>query len=139
MLRCMSLIYFGKVCKEFPRYKSYVHLAVFLIGMLFCGKWFSSCQKCGERSNALTEHMILYCPSANTLRYVLWRRLFSRFDVEFYRQFISLSPSDQVNALFSGFYGLMHDENDRLESLKILLKTFKLLQWQSSFEKLMII
>ena len=44
-----------------------------------------------------------------------------------------------MNALLSGFYGLVHDENDRLESLKILLKTLKLLKWQSSFEKLMII
>ena len=97
-----------QVCKEFPRYKSYVHLAVLLIGMLFCGKWFSSCQKCGERSNALTEHIKLYCPSADTLRYALWRRLFSGFGVKFYRQFISLSPSDQVNALLSLYLSLCH-------------------------------
>ena len=44
-----------------------------------------------------------------------------------------------VNALFSGFYGLVHDENHRSESLKLLLKKLKLLQLQSSFEKLTII
>ena len=49
--------------------------------------------------------------------------------VDFYKQFTTLSPSDQVNALFSGFYGLVQDDNDRIETLKIFLKTLKLLQW----------
>ena len=41
-------------------------MAVRLIGMLFGGKWFSLCNKCGERTDAMTEHILLYCPSANT-------------------------------------------------------------------------
>ena len=29
-------------CIECPRYKKYVHLAIRLIGLMFCGKWFST-------------------------------------------------------------------------------------------------
>lgn len=52
-----------------------------------------------------------------------------RFGIDFYKQFTTVSPFDQVNALFSGFYGLVQDVNDRFETLKIFLKTLKLLQW----------
>ena len=51
------------------------------------------CDKCGERTDAMTEHILLYCPSANTFRFVLWRKVFSHFGVEFFGRFISLSPS----------------------------------------------
>ena len=50
-------------------------MAVRLIGMLFGGKWFSLCNKCGERTDAMTEHILLYCPSANTFRFVLWKKV----------------------------------------------------------------
>ena len=109
------------LCKEFPQYGRQVQMTVRLIGMLFGGKWFSLCNKCRERTDAMTELILLYCPSANTCRFVLWKKLFSHFGVEFFRQFISLSPSNQVNALLSGFRGLEFDETARLESLKILL------------------
>ena len=124
--------------KAFPRYKRQVLLAVRLIGMLFTGKWYSSCQKCGEKSNAIAEHILLFCPSTNTFRFTLWRKLFTRFGVEFFRQFRSLSPSDQVDALFSGYYGLELDENVRLESLKILLQSLKLLSWHLPLDNLML-
>ena len=125
-------------CKIFPRYRKQVHMTVPLIGMLFNGKWSSLCYKCGERTDAMTEHIILYCPSTNTFRFVLWRKLFSRFGVEFYRRFRSLSPSDQVNALFSGFHGLEFDDVARFESLKILLQSMRLLGWQLTLDKLML-
>ena len=126
------------LCKNFPSFKTYIHMAMRLIGMLFCGKWLSICQKCGEKSFPLTEHILLYCPGTNTFRYVLWRRLLKRFGVDFYKQFTTLSPSDQVNALFSGFYGLVQDDNDRIETLKIFLKTLKLLQWHLNCDSLKI-
>ena len=70
--------------------------------------------------------------------FTLWRKLFTRFGVEFFRQFRGLSPSDQVDALFSGFYGLELDENVRLESLKILLQSLKLLSWHLPLDNLML-
>ena len=124
--------------KAFPRYKRQVLLAVRFIGMLFTGKWYSSCQKCGEKSNVIAEHILLFCPSTNTFWFTLWRKVFTRFGVELFRQFRSLSPSDQVDALFSGFYGLEVDENVRLESLKILLQSLKLLSWHLPLDKLML-
>ena len=59
------------LCKEFPRYRRQVQMVIRLIGMLFSGKWFSLCTKCGERTDALAEHILLYCPSSNTFRFVL--------------------------------------------------------------------
>ena len=82
--------------------------------------------------------MIDLSASTNTFRFTLWRKLFTRFGVELFRQFRSLSPSDQVDALFSGFYGQEVDENVRLESLKILLQSLKLLSWHLPLDKLML-
>ena len=62
---------FWLLCRECPRYEKYVHLAIRLIGLMFCGKWFSMCHKCGEKSISLTEHILLYCPSNNKFRNVL--------------------------------------------------------------------
>ena len=92
-----------------------------------------------ERTDAMTEHILLYCPSANTFRFVLWKKFFFlHFGVEFFRQFISLSLSNQVNALLSGFHALEFDETVRLESLKILLQSLKLLGWHLTLDKLML-
>ena len=66
------------------------------------------------------------------------KKLFLHFGVEFFRQFISLSPSNQVNALLSGFHALEFDETVRLESLKILLQSLKLLGWHLTLDKLML-
>ena len=126
------------LCKEFPRYRRQVQMAVRLIGMLFSGKWFSLCTKCGERTDALAEHILLYCPSSNAFRFVLWQKLFSHFSVEFYGRFISLAPCDQVNALFSGFYEQERDETVRLDSLKILLQSLRLIGCYLSMDKLML-
>ena len=62
------------LCKGFPRYKRQVQMAVLLIGNIFSGKWFSLCKTCGERTDTMAEHILLYCPSANTFRFVLWRK-----------------------------------------------------------------
>ena len=67
--------------KAFPRYKREVLLAVRFIGILFTGKWYSSCQKCGKKSNAIAEHILLFCPSTNTFRFTLWRKLLTRFEL----------------------------------------------------------
>ena len=143
-LFCLTRIHFvlykphilWSLYKEFPRYKRQVQMSIRLIVMLFSGKWFSSCKTCGERTDTIAEHILLYCPSANNFRFVLWRKLFSRFGFEFFMRVTFLWPSDQVNALFSGFYGLEIDENVRLESLKILLQSLKLLGWHLNLDRL---
>ena len=63
-------------CREYPSYKKYVHLAVRLIWLMFCGRWLSLCHKCGENSISLVEYILLSCPSShnfrNVLHYTLW-------------------------------------------------------------------
>ena len=101
---------------------------------MFCGKWFSVCHKCGEKSISLTEHILLFCPSNNKFRNVLWRKFIARFGFDFYIRFISLSASDQVNSLLSGFCDLLNAESDRVDSMKIFLMTLKLLVSGNDYE-----
>lgn len=121
-------------CKECPRYKKYVYVAVRLIGLMFCGKWSSMCQRCGEKSSSPTDHILLFCPSNNAFRSVLWRKLIARFGFDFYIKFISLSASDQVNSLLSGCCDLLYDESDRIDSMKIFLMTLKVLVWDNVYD-----
>ena len=57
--------------------------------------------------------------------------------MEFYGRFISLAPCDQVNA-FSGFYEQERNETVRLDSLKILLQSLRLIGRYLSMDKLML-
>ena len=70
--------------------------------------------KCGEKSVSLTEHILLFCPSNNKFRTVLWHKLIACFGFDFYTKFISLSASNQVNSLLSGFCDLLNVESDAL-------------------------
>ena len=56
----------------------------------------------------------------------MWHKLRARFGFDFYITFISLSASDQVNSLLSGFCDLLNVESDRVDSMKIFLMTLKL-------------
>ena len=42
------------------------------------------CHKHGEKSISLTEQILLFCPSNNKFRNVLWHKLISRFGFDFY-------------------------------------------------------
>ena len=96
------LMYFGYFVENVHATKKYAHLAIRLIGLMFCGKWFSMCHKCSEKSISLTKHILLFCPSNNKFR----NKLIARFGFDFYTK-ISLSASDQVNSLLSGFCDLL--------------------------------
>ena len=105
-----------------------VQVAVRLIGMLFSGKWLRKCCNCGETNLVLTEHLLLYCPYTDSFRKVLWYKLFGRLGVQFYKRFKSLSPSDQIDGLFSGCSDISTDDADRCECLKIFVTSLKMLQ-----------
>lgn len=107
-----------KLSKEYPRFKGVVQVAVRLIGMLFAGKWLRKCCNCGESNFLLTEHLLLYCPYTDSFRKVLWYKLLGRFGVQFYNRFKALSPSDQIDGLFSGCSDILTDDADRWECLK---------------------
>ena len=59
-------------------------MAVRLIGMLFSGKPLTLSKP--DRTDTMAENIFV------------WRKSFSRFGVEFFMRFSSLSLSDQVNA-----------------------------------------
>ena len=94
---------------------------------MFCGRWLSLCHKCGENSISLVEHILLFCPSNHNFRNVLWQKLIARFGFAFYITFISLSATEQVNSMLSGFGTLLDHERDKVDSVKIFLSTLKLI------------
>ena len=126
----------GFFCREYPRYKKYAHLAVSLIGLMFCGRWLSLCHKCGENSISLVEHILLFCPSNHNFRNVLWQKLIARFGSAFYITFISLSATEQVNSMLSGFGTLLDHARDKVDSVKIFLSTLKLISLDNHENKI---
>ena len=90
---------------------------------MICGRWLSLCHECGENSISLAEHILLFCPSNHNFRNVLWQKLIARFGFAFYITFISLSATEQVNSMLSGFGTLLDHERDRVDSVKIFLST----------------
>ena len=127
---------FWILCRVHPRYKKYAHVAVRLIGLMFCGRWRSPCQKCGENVVSITEHVLLFCRSNNYFRAELWQKLIKRFGLAFYIACISLSVSEQVNTLLSGFSNMLHLESDRFDSMKLFLKALKLLTLESRYQNI---
>ena len=123
-------------CREYPRYKKYAHLAVRLIGLMFCGRWLSLCHKCCENSISLVEHILLFCPSNHNFRNVLWQKLIARFGFAFYITFITLSATEQVNSMLSGFGTLLDHERDKVDSVKIFLSTLKLISLDNHENKI---
>ena len=127
---------FWVFCREYPRYKKYAHLAVRLIGLMFCGRWLSLCHKSGENSISLVEHILLFCPSNHNFRNVLWQKLIARFGFVFYISFISLPSSEQVNSLLSGFGTMLDKERDKVDSMKIFLSSLKFISLDNHENKI---
>lgn len=117
-----------KLSKDCPRFKNMVQVAIRFLGMLFSGKWPRKCCNCDENILSETEHLLLYCPKTDSFRKVLWHRLFGRFGVQFYNKFKSLSPSDQVDGMFSGCFEFFTDETDRLDCLKFFITSLKMIR-----------
>ena len=123
-----------KLSKEYPRFKGMVQVPVRLIGMLFSGKWLRKCCNCGETNLLLTEHLLLYnYLYTDSFKKVLWYKLFGQLGVQFYKRFKSLSPSDQIDGLFSGCSDILTDDADRWECLKIFITSLKVLQDKVNF------
>ena len=62
------------------------------------------------------------------------KNLFKRFGLAFYTAYISLSVSEQVNALLSGFSNMLHLESDGFDSVNLFLKALKLLMLESRYQ-----
>ena len=126
---------FWILCREHPRYKN-AHAAVRLIGLMLRGRWRSPCHKCGENVVSITEHVLLFCRSNSYFRTELWQKLIKQFGLAFYIAYISLSVSEQVNALLSGFSNMLHLESDRFDSTKLFFKALKLLMLESRYQNI---
>ena len=68
---------------------------------LFNNDFEQTCPKCGLTNLNNAEHVLLNCIYNNDNRYMLWRKLFMKFGIEFYRLLISMPPRIQLIHLFS--------------------------------------
>lgn len=113
---------FWTFSKSNSKYLKYSQICVKLIALLFTESGTLYCRACGLFYNSsFTEHVILYCKSTTVPRIKLWDRLLSRFGVQNYKTFISLTPYDQVIALLTAFQNILSDEQDKSDCLKIIL------------------
>lgn len=109
------------ISKESRKYLKNTKLAVRLLGLMFSGKKCTICRSCGELSQTLTEHILLFCTACEDFRNKLWENMISRFGIKFFNSFIALSPAKQVDNLFAGCHNLLQTENEIKECLKIFL------------------
>ena len=82
-----------------------------------------TCPKCGLTNLNNAEHVLLNCIYNNDNRYMLWRKLFMKFGIEFYRLLISMPPRIQLIHLFSGMRFYLSSE-DSDECLKLCINEF---------------
>ena len=75
-----------RVRNETPRIYKYVKLAARLLGLMFSGEHTKMiCRSCGDLTNKITEHVLLFCKGNETFRNKPWESLIHRFKFTFYR------------------------------------------------------
>ena len=94
------------VCKQFPQYLPLAQTAVRMLARMFSGKWLHTCYLCGDFILSQSEYLMLYCIKLNQNRETLWYKLICRFDIDYFKVFISNSPESQIDLLFSGSRGI---------------------------------
>ncbi|MEW8150680.1 MAG: reverse transcriptase family protein [Candidatus Thiodiazotropha endolucinida] len=109
------------VCKQFPQYLPLAQKAVRMLARTFSGKWLHTCYLCGDFILSQPEHLMLYCIKLNQNRETLWYKLICRFGIDYFIAFISNSPESQIDLLFSGSRGILNEEKDVVDCIKIFL------------------
>ena len=80
-----------KIIKETPTIYKYGKLAVRLFGFMFSGSYIMVCRSCGDVTNKLTEHAILFCKENDNFHTKLWQSLIHRFGTGFFNTFIAFT------------------------------------------------
>ena len=109
------------VCKQFPQYLPLAQKAVRMLARTFSGKWLHTCYLCGDFILSQPEHLMLYCIKLNQNRETLWYKLICRFGIDYFIVFISNSPESQIDLLYSGSKGILNEEKDVVDCIKIFL------------------
>ena len=65
--------------------------------------------------------LYMYCIKLNHIRETLWYKLICRFGIDFFIAFISNSPESQTDLLVSGSRGIVNEERDVVDCIKIFL------------------
>ena len=123
-----------KIIKETPRIYKYGKLAVSLLGFMFSGNYIMACRSCGDVTNKLTEHAILFCKENDNFRTKLWQSLIHSFGTGFFNTFIALSPADQVDSLFSGCYNILQDEDETKYCLRLFVASLCRMHFKNSIQ-----
>ena len=84
-------------------------------------QWFHNCYLCGDFILSETVHLLLYCTKLNQFRDALWQKLLTRFGIDYFIVLMSRSPERQIELLFSGSRGILNEEKDIIDCLKIFL------------------
>ena len=104
-----------------------------MLARMFSGKWSQNCKLCTETTLSQTEHLILFCNRTNEFRDIFWKKLILQFGLEYFMLLISYSPDCQLEMLFSGCRGVLSDEVDILDCLKIFVNYLAKIQFNSDF------
>ena len=119
--------------KRYPKNARFVQNAVCMLARMFSGKWSQNCKLCTETTLSQTEHLILFCNRTNEYRDIFWKKLILRFGLEYFMLLISYSPDCQLEMLFSGCRGVLSDEVEILDCLKIFVNYLAKIQFNSDF------
>ena len=109
------------ICKQFPNYLTLAYKAVRMLGSMCSAQWFHNCYLCGDFILSETVHLLLYCTKLNQFRDALWQKLLTRFGIDYFIVLMSHSPERQIELLFSGSRGILNEEKDIIDCIKIFL------------------
>ena len=101
---------------------------------MFSDNYIMVCRSCGDVTNKLTEHAILFCKENDNFRTKLWQSLIHRFGTGFFNTFIALSQADQVDSLFSGCYNILQDEEETKYCLQLFVTSLSRMHFIKSIQ-----
>ncbi|MES9881493.1 MAG: reverse transcriptase family protein [Sedimenticola sp.] len=97
--------------KRNPKYSKQCKTTMYVLCKLYDYRRDVRCLKCGMLVQSISEHIIIECAKTEQCRLDFWRIIYVNFGITLYTRFISLSVTDQIQAMFSG-YRLNLSDND---------------------------
>ena len=112
-----------KISQKENKLLKHSYTSIYLTCRLFDNNFEQTCSKCGLVNFNNAEHVLLNCIYNNDNRDILWRKLFIKFGIVFYRLLISMPPRTQLIHLLSGMRYYLNSE-DSNECLNICIREF---------------
>jgi hypothetical protein len=111
-----------RFCEIYRDYLTYCRTVVVIMSKLFSRDYDTICIKCKMSTNAIAEHLVLFCLRNDSLRQNMWKNLHKYVGDELYEQLCNLSPRNQLIEIISGLISFELDDITRVNCFKMIIR-----------------